>query len=108
MAWKYPPTTAHSASAFISMCRLSVIFNEILIHMYDPMSQNTDAEMRECLRTQEPALQEWWVQLPPHLKLDPAALPAMAPPSHIVTMKSVSSPPLPPPRPVGPGRRKGH
>ncbi|GJN70202.1 hypothetical protein PLICBS_004255 [Purpureocillium lilacinum] len=86
VTWKYPPTTAHSASCFMSMCRLSVIFNEILIHMYDPLSQNTDAEVQECLRTQEPAFQEWWNQLAPHLKLDPLALPAMAPPSHIVTM----------------------
>ncbi|PHH78557.1 hypothetical protein CDD80_6668 [Ophiocordyceps camponoti-rufipedis] len=86
VTWKYPPTTAHSASCFLSMCRLSVIFNEMLIHMYDPLSQNTDAEVRECLRTQEPALHEWWDQLPAHLRLDPAALPALAPPSHIVTL----------------------
>lgn len=91
VTWKYPPTTAHSASCFMSMCRLSVIFNEILIHMYDPLAQNTDAEVQECLRTQEPAFQEWWNQLPPHLKIDPVALPALAPPSHIVTLKYVRS-----------------
>uniref|UniRef100_A0A0L0NAC4 Nitrogen assimilation transcription factor nit-4 n=1 Tax=Tolypocladium ophioglossoides (strain CBS 100239) TaxID=1163406 RepID=A0A0L0NAC4_TOLOC len=86
VSWKYPPTTAHSASCFMSMCRLSVIFNEILIHMYDPLAQNTDAEVQECLRAQEPAFQEWWNLLPPHLKIDPVALPALAPPSHIVTL----------------------
>ncbi|EQK99446.1 Zn(2)-C6 fungal-type DNA-binding domain protein [Ophiocordyceps sinensis CO18] len=86
VTWKYPPTTAHSASCFMSMCRLSVIFNEILIHMYDPLSQNTDVEVQECLRLQEPAFQEWWSQLPPHLRIDPAALPTLAPPSHIVTL----------------------
>ncbi|RDA88325.1 hypothetical protein CP532_5545 [Ophiocordyceps camponoti-leonardi (nom. inval.)] len=86
VTWKYPPTTAHSASCFMSMCRLSVIFNEMLVHMYDPLSQNTDAEVQECLRTQEPALQEWWNQLPTHLRLIPAELPALAPPSHIVTL----------------------
>ncbi|PNY24320.1 Nitrogen assimilation transcription factor nit-4 [Tolypocladium capitatum] len=85
-SWKYPPATAHSASCFMNMCRLSVIFNEILIHMYDPLAQNTAAEMEECLRTQEPAFQEWWNLLPPHLKLDPVKLPALAPPSHIVTL----------------------
>lgn len=84
--WKYPPATAHSASCFLSMCRLSVIFNEILIHMYDPLMQNTEAEILECLVAQEPALQQWWEELAPYLKLDPAALPALAPPSHIVTM----------------------
>ncbi|KAH8128027.1 hypothetical protein FP744_10001046 [Trichoderma asperellum] len=83
--WKYPPATAHSASCFLSMCRLSVIFNEILIHMYDPLLQNTESEILECLVAQEPALQQWWDELAPYLKLDPAALPALAPPSHIVT-----------------------
>ncbi|KAG6049794.1 hypothetical protein E4U17_006718 [Claviceps sp. LM77 group G4] len=84
--WKYPPVTAHSVSCFMSMCRLSVIFNEILLHMYDPLSQNTDAEIQACLDCQEPRLQQWWDQLPDHLKIDPASLPALAPPSHIVTL----------------------
>ncbi|KAL7793207.1 fungal-specific transcription factor domain-containing protein [Trichoderma ceciliae] len=83
--WKYPPSTAHSASCFLSMCRLSVIFNEILIHMYDPLMQNTESEIQECLIAQEPALQQWWDELAPYLKLDPMALPTLAPPSHIVT-----------------------
>ncbi|KAH6608909.1 hypothetical protein Trco_002255 [Trichoderma cornu-damae] len=87
--WKYPPSTAHSASCFLSMCRLSVIFNEILIHMYDPLMQNTELEVQECLVSQEPALQQWWDELAPYLKLDPVALPALAPPSHIVTTKQV-------------------
>lgn len=69
------------------MCRLSVIFNEILIHMYDPILQNTEDEIYDCLRTQEAALQKWWDELPPYLKMDPLALPTLAPPSHIVTMK---------------------
>lgn len=85
--WKYPPATAHSTSCFMSACRLSVIFNEILIHMYDPLCQNTEQEMQECLQSQDPAMKMWWDQLPPHLKIDPLALPALAPPSHIVTMK---------------------
>jgi hypothetical protein len=69
------------------MCRLTVIFNEILIHMYDPLLQNTEFEVQACLRTQAVALQRWWDELPPYLKIEPAALPALAPPSHIVTMK---------------------
>lgn len=85
--WKYPPSTAHSTSCFMSMCRLSIIFNEILIHMYDPLLQNTEAEMQECLQNQDPAMKLFWEQLPPHLKIDPLAMPALAPPSHIVTLK---------------------
>ncbi|KAJ4329166.1 hypothetical protein N0V84_000291 [Fusarium piperis] len=87
--WKYPPATAHSTSCFMSACRLSVIFNEILIHMYDPLCQNTEQEMQECLQTQDPAMKMWWDQLPPHLKIEPSALPALAPPSHIVTMNAL-------------------
>ncbi|KAK5992564.1 Nitrogen assimilation transcription factor nit-4-like protein [Cladobotryum mycophilum] len=83
--WKYPPSTAHSTSCFLSMCRLSVIFNEILIHMYDPLMQNTEEEVRECLRNQQPALQRWWDELEPFLKIDTVNLPTLAPPSHIVT-----------------------
>ena len=75
----------------MSTCRLATIFNEILIHMYDPLLQNTDTEMQECLQIQDPALQQWWDQLPSHLRIDPLALPALAPPSHIVTMKCVTS-----------------
>ncbi|KAF4447419.1 hypothetical protein F53441_9030 [Fusarium austroafricanum] len=85
--WKYPPATAHSTSCFMSACRLSVIFNEILIHMYDPLLENTEAEMQECLQTQDPAMKLWWDQLPPHLKIELSAMPELAPPSHIVTMK---------------------
>lgn len=86
-AWNYPPATAHSASCFMSMCRLSLIFNEILIHMYDPILQNTESEMQECLQEQEPALLQWWDELPHFLKLEPSDLPPRAPPSHIITMK---------------------
>ncbi|EWZ27866.1 hypothetical protein FOZG_18426 [Fusarium oxysporum Fo47] len=73
--WKYPPATAHSTSCFMSACRLSVIFNEILIHMYDPLLENTEAEMQECLQTQDPAMRLWWEQLPPHLKIELSAMP---------------------------------
>lgn len=78
------------------MCRLSLIFNEILVHMYDPILQNTEIEMVECLQTQEPALQRWWDELPTFLKLEPARLPPRAPPSHIITMKSVELGPFNP------------
>ncbi|RKL13959.1 hypothetical protein BFJ68_g6776 [Fusarium oxysporum] len=87
--WKYPPATAHSTSCFMSACRLSVIFNEILIHMYDPLLENTEAEMQECLQTQDPAMRLWWEQLPPHLKIELSAMPELAPPSHIVTMNAL-------------------
>lgn len=58
--------------------------------MYDPLSQNSEVEMQECLAVQEAALQQWWDDLPSVLKLDPSDLPSRAPPSHIVTLKYVS------------------
>lgn len=69
------------------MCQLALIFNEILVHMYDPLLQNTEAEIQECLHTQETALQQWWDRLEPFLRIDPTALPPLAPPAHIVTTK---------------------
>ncbi|KZL80088.1 fungal specific transcription factor [Colletotrichum incanum] len=84
--WKYPPSAAHSTSCFMQMCRLSIVFNEILVHMYDPVRPNSQAEMQDCLAKQEVALRQWWEELPPHLKIEPTALPALAPPSHIITL----------------------
>ncbi|GJC99984.1 fungal specific transcription factor [Colletotrichum higginsianum] len=84
--WKYPPSAAHSTSCFMQMCRLSIVFNEILVHMYDPVRPNSQAEMQDCLAKQEVALRQWWDDLPPHLKMEPASLPALAPPSHIITL----------------------
>lgn len=71
----------------MKMCELSVILNEILIHMYDPLQQNTEAEIQACMSQEEVALDKWWRELPETLRLDPDALPSLAPPSHIVTLK---------------------
>lgn len=84
---KYPPIAAHSTSCFMRMCQLSVIFNQILIHMYDPLQQNSEAEMQECLIRQEAALKEWWDDLPSFLKIEASVLPPLSPPSHVVTLK---------------------
>jgi hypothetical protein len=84
---QYPPTPARSVSCFMQMCRLSVIFNQILIHMYDPMKQNTKAEVEACLDHEGMALKAWWEDLPHFLRIDTKDLPAHCPPSHIVTLK---------------------
>jgi len=84
--FEYPPTPAHSTSCFIRMCELSVIFNEILSHIYDPLGQNTNSEIEACVASQSVALDNWWHDLPTFLKLEPTNLPPVAPPSHIVVM----------------------
>ncbi|CAG9939801.1 unnamed protein product [Clonostachys rosea f. rosea IK726] len=83
---QYPPTPSHSTSSFIQICRLTVIFNEILIHMYDPTYHNSDIEMHSCLIKEEASLNSWWAELPPFLKMEVSDLPRYAPPSHIVIL----------------------
>ncbi|OAR00814.1 hypothetical protein LLEC1_04203 [Akanthomyces lecanii] len=87
--WNYPSSTAYSATCFIAMIRLSLIFNEILLHMYDPIIPNTESEMFECLAAQGPALDKWWEDFPPNLKMDAAHLPAIGPPTHLFTSNCV-------------------
>lgn len=86
----YPPTQAHSTSCFMKMCGLAEILNQILIHIYDPMRQNTEAEFFDCVQEQSRNLSEWWDDLPDYLKLVASELPSYCPPSHIMTLKYVS------------------
>lgn len=96
---QYPPTPAHSTSCFIKMCELSVIFNQILINIYDPLQQLSQHVIDDCVRTEGAALQSWWDALPHFLRIDTDNIPLYAPPSHIVTLKSVL---LPIPIPITP------
>ncbi|KAK2762242.1 hypothetical protein FQN54_001252 [Arachnomyces sp. PD_36] len=82
----YPPTQAHSTSCFMKMCGLAEILNQILIHMYDPMKQSTEAEFQTCVNEQGERLSVWWDELPGFLKLQIADLPQYSPPSHVVTL----------------------
>jgi hypothetical protein len=72
------------------MCRLAEIFNQILIHIYDPLHQNTEDEVQACLYNEGRALKLWWKDLPGFLKIDVHVdLPLYCPPSHIATLKYV-------------------
>lgn len=82
----YPPTKAHSISCFTQMCRLSAIFNEILVHIYDPLRSKTEQEVENCLIREGFAMRQWWQDLPSFLRIDAQALPQYCPPSHIVTL----------------------
>lgn len=82
----YPPTQAHSVSCFTQMCRLSAIFNEILLHIYDPLRSKTEQEVDDCLIREGFAMRQWWQDLPLFLKIEAQDLPHYAPPSHIVTL----------------------
>ncbi|KAJ5756412.1 Transcription factor [Penicillium manginii] len=82
----YPPTQAHSTSCFMRMCGLAEVLNQILIHIYDPMRQSTEAEFFDCVQEQSRNLSEWWDDLPDYLKLVATDLPPYSPPSHIMTL----------------------
>jgi hypothetical protein len=84
---EYPTHIAHSISCFIQMCRLAEILNVILLRLYDPLRQSTEAEIVQCVNTQGDALRLWWKELPTFLKLEITDLPTYCPPSHIVTLK---------------------
>lgn len=84
---EYPPQKAHSISCFIQMCRLAEILNVILLRLYDPLRQSSEAEVLQCVNTQGEELRLWWKRLPDFLKLEVMDLPTYSPPSHIVTLK---------------------
>lgn len=83
---EYPKRKSHATSCFMQMCKLSVIFHQILLHMYDREQDHMDTERQQCVEDQGTALNIWWEDLPEHLKIDPISLPAYAPPSHIITL----------------------
>ncbi|KFY46759.1 hypothetical protein V494_00339 [Pseudogymnoascus sp. VKM F-4513 (FW-928)] len=83
---EYTPTQAHSISCFVRMCQLSEIFNQILIHIYDPLQENSEDEIQTCLVVEGEALKRWWKDLPDFLRIDPREMPLQCPPSHIVTL----------------------
>lgn len=86
---EYPPMQAHSTSCFVKMCGLAEILNQILVNIYDPLRQISDAEFRNCITQQEKNLDQWWDELPDFLRLVAGELPPYCPPSHIVTLKLV-------------------
>ncbi|KAK2751036.1 hypothetical protein FQN57_000111 [Myotisia sp. PD_48] len=85
----YPPTQAHSTSCFMKMCSLAQILNQIIIHIYNPIRQNTECQIQRCVSEQSAKLEQWWNDLPPFLKLSVNNLPTYCPPSHIVTLNCV-------------------
>ncbi|PLB33621.1 putative C6 transcription factor [Aspergillus candidus] len=82
----YPPTQAHSTSAFVKMCGLAEILHEILVHIYDPIRQVSEMELYSCVEEQAQNLAEWWEELPDFLKLIVSDLPPFSPPAHIVIL----------------------
>lgn len=70
----------------MKMCGLAEILNQILVHIYDPMRQISEAEFYQCIQEQAKNLSDWWEDLPPYLKLVAIDLPPYSPPSHMVIL----------------------
>lgn len=87
LAPNYPPKQAHSISCFIQMCALAEILNPVLINLYNPSQELSQAHAYQCAVTEGAKLRAWWRDLPDHLKINLAASQLECPPSHIVTLK---------------------
>jgi len=83
---EYPAMKSHATSSFTQVCRLAVIFDQILLYMYDPARDYPALDRQQCLEDQGSALSAWWNGLPQHLRIDPGSVPKYAPPCHIVTL----------------------
>ena len=81
---EYPPAKSYTVSCFVNSCRLSIIINDIIVHLYCRRSQAiTETALRDIKRR----LDVWRTQSPEHLRYEPDALPSISPPPHIIAQK---------------------
>ncbi|KAK3113657.1 hypothetical protein LTR53_008839 [Teratosphaeriaceae sp. CCFEE 6253] len=85
----YAPMQAHSISCFICICALSEILHAVLVTLYNPIEQSTEAQRATCVRDQSANLSEWHDSLPQFLKITVPLTATQCPPSHIVTLNCV-------------------
>ena len=81
---EYPTVQSHVVSAFENVCKLAVILNDIILHLY---SRRETLDVDDKLRAIRTSLDEWRSKSPAHLKCDPANLPLLCPPPNIITQK---------------------
>lgn len=81
---EYPQSKSHTVSSFENSCKLAVILNDIILHLYSRRESNTGDDKLRVIRN---SLDEWRQKSPPHLKYDPDQLPEICPPPHILTQK---------------------
>jgi hypothetical protein len=79
----YPETPCYTVSCFISLCRLSVIINDIILGLYSGRKPENVGTLVRNMRHQ---LELWWVTLPAHLRIETSNLPAILPPPHIISL----------------------
>jgi hypothetical protein len=81
---QYPPMHSYAISCFENLCRLAVIINDIIEHLY---SKRPPLEMDGALREIRDKLDTWRRQSPEHLVYRPDSLPEICCPPHIFTQK---------------------
>ncbi|KAH8655403.1 fungal-specific transcription factor domain-containing protein [Xylariales sp. PMI_506] len=79
---QYPTMRSHAVSCFANSCKLSVIINDIIIHLY---SRKSRAVTETSLRDIKIRLEDWRTESPVHLRLEPNNLPSVCPPPHILS-----------------------
>ena len=91
----YPPTPGYVVSCFRQLCKLSIILNDLLHGIYSPTAaahhgSNESGPSKPALDTPfmriARDLREWWIALPPYLRIAPDGMPSLAPPTHIVSL----------------------
>ena len=81
----YPGAPAYSISTFANLCKLSVIMNDILNEVY--AERNTGRTARSTNRkTLRVELEQWYNELPIHLKYDPSNGDTIVPPPHVLSL----------------------
>jgi hypothetical protein len=91
----YPPTPGYVVSCFRQLCKLSIILNDLMHGIYSPTAaahhgSNESDPSKPALDTPfmriARDLREWWIALPPYLRIAPDRMPSLAPPTHIVSL----------------------
>lgn len=80
----FPPMKYHAVSCFVNSCKLAIIINDIILHLY---SNQHGEDGGITLRAIRERLDSWRAFSPDHLKLEPDNLPSVCPPPHIVSQK---------------------
>ncbi|KPI40425.1 Nitrogen assimilation transcription factor nirA [Cyphellophora attinorum] len=92
----YPPCPGYVVSTFQQNCRLCVILNDLMHNIYSPEAaarrESEDMSAEAKAANEQPFiriakdLQEFYVSMPPHLRINAERMPPLAPPVHIMSL----------------------
>jgi hypothetical protein len=83
----YQGSPAYSVSTFEALCKLSVIMNQILNHIYAERSfDRSSDDLSRTLEDLHSRLESWKRSLASHLQFEPPRSSAIAPPPHVISL----------------------